>query len=188
MLAGVAGTVYAVGGIIATPLVAMLGTRFGKRRTMIGGLSMVVVANILHWHLYTPAAPYLSLICMGMMAPGMSCFWILIGSMIADICDIDELDSGLRREGMYAAIYSFLLKIAISAVFAISGFLVTWTGVDPELAGAQTPETIFWMRFLFTIVPAAFVGLALIMCFYYPITEKRVREVHQILKQRRQCP
>ena len=38
-------------------------------------------------------------------------FWIGVGvlgqSMIADVCDDDEIRNGHRREGMFGAIYSY---------------------------------------------------------------------------------
>ena len=184
-LAGVAGTMYALAGIAATPLVAWLGTRFGKRRTLLISQVVLVVSSLLSWVFYTPANPYLSLICMAMMAPGMACVWILLGSMLADACDYDELKTGLRREGMYGAMYSWFLKTAIAAVVAVSGFLVNWSGVDPELA-VQSPQAVINMRLLFALTPPAFYLIAFACTWFYPLSEKRMADVRRELDARKQ--
>ena len=43
----------------------------------------------------------------------------MVSSMTADICDEDELVSGLRREGMYSAVIGFAQKFAL----AVTAFL-----------------------------------------------------------------
>ena len=183
-LGGVAGTMFAVAGIAATPLVAWLGTRFGKRHTLLGSLVVLVIASLLSWVFYTPENPYLSLICMMMMAPGMCCVWILLGSMLADVCDLDELNTGLRREGMYGAMYSWFLKAAIAGVIAVSGFLVTWSGVDPELT-IQSSQAVINMRLLFALTPPVFYLIAFGCIWFYPLSEQRMREVRAELNARR---
>jgi GPH family glycoside/pentoside/hexuronide:cation symporter len=54
-------------------------------------------------------------------------------SMTADVCDLDELKSGLRREGIFGAIYWWMVKFG----FAIAGglSLIMWVvGFDPTLS------------------------------------------------------
>jgi GPH family glycoside/pentoside/hexuronide:cation symporter len=183
-LGGVAGTMYAVAGIVATPIVAWLGTRFGKRLTLLVSMGVLMTSSLLSWVFYTPENPYLSLVCMAMMSPGMACVWILLGSMLADACDYDELSTGLRREGMYGAMYSWFLKTAIAAVIAVSGFLVNWSGVDPERA-IQSPQSITNMRLLFALIPTGFYLVAFACTWFYPLSEQRMAEVRKQLDERK---
>lgn len=183
-LGAFAATMFAVGGMAATPLVAWLGTRFGKRHTLLGSLVVLVIASLLSWVFYTPENPYLSFICMLLMSPGMCCVWILLGSMLADVCDLDELNTGLRREGMYGAMYSWFLKAAIAGVIALSGFLVTWSGVDPELV-VQSPQAVINMRLLFALTPPVFYLIAFGCIWFYPLSEQRMYEVREELNARK---
>ena len=121
---------------------------------------------------------------MMMMAPGMCCVWILLGSMLADVCDLDELNTGLRREGMYGAMYSWFLKAAIAGVIAVSGFLVTWSGVDPELT-VQLPQAVINMRLLFALTPPVFYLIAFGCIWFYPLSEERMHEVREELNVRK---
>ena len=183
-LAGWAGSLYALASIAATPVVAWLGTRFGKRRTLLVSQVILIVSSLLSWFLYTPSNPYLSLVCMAMMAPGMACVWILLSSMVADACDYDELSTGLRREGMYGAMTSWFTKAAIAGVIGVSGFLVTMAGIDTELE-VQTAQAIINMRLLFAIVPAIFYIIAITCTWFYPLTEQRMHEMREELNARK---
>jgi len=183
-LGGVAGTMFALAALVATPAVAWLSPRFGKRRTLLVAQVVLIISSLLSWFLYTPENPYLSLVCMAMISPGMACVWILVGSMLADACDYDELNTGLRREGMYGAMYSWFLKAAIASVIAVSGFLVAWSGVDPELE-MQSVQAITNMRLMFALTPPVFYLIALACTWFYPLSEERMHEVRAELDARK---
>ena len=184
-LGGIAGTVYATSALFATPVIAWCGTRFGKVRTLLCAQGFLIFANLLTWVFYTPACPYLSLVSMVMMSPAMACVWILLGSMLADVCDYDELSTKMRREGMYGAVYSFISKSGVAAVLAASGFLANWAGFDPALE-IQTEQTVLWIRIMFAVVPALFVAVALICTKCYPLTEAKMRDIREELNLRKQ--
>jgi glycoside/pentoside/hexuronide:cation symporter, GPH family len=175
-LGGVAGTISALAALAATPVVAWLGTRLGKVRTLLLAQAILIAGSLLSWVFYTPANPYLSLVCMAMLSPAMACVWILLGSMMADTCDYDELNTGMRREGMYGAIYAWILKAGIALVVGASGFLVKVVGFDQNLP-VQAPETIFWMRVLFAVAPVFFVVISILFTRLYPLREERLREI-----------
>ncbi len=66
----------------------------------------------------------------------------MISSMVADICDEDELKTGLRREGMFGAVNGFALKAALSLTALIGGFLLTTSGFDAEQVDQFEARTI----------------------------------------------
>jgi GPH family glycoside/pentoside/hexuronide:cation symporter len=48
------------------------------------------------------------------IAVGMGALFTLMGSMIADVCDLDELETGERREGMFGSIYWWMVKLGMA--------------------------------------------------------------------------
>jgi len=58
-----------------------------------------------------------------------------------DVIDYDEKLTGLRREGMYAGINSFVTKPAISLAQAAFITIVGWFGFDQSLAKGLQPES-----------------------------------------------
>ena len=71
-----------------------------------------------------------------------------MGSMIADVCDLDELQTHERREGMFGSIYWWVVKLGMAAALAAGGFLLNATGFDVALGGQQAASTIFWIAIL----------------------------------------
>ena len=100
--------------------------------------------------------------------------------MIADVCDVDELNTGLRREGMYGAVYGWILKIGVSVGQLLSGFVLTMAGINPA-AEMQSPEAIQNLRILFSTVPFIFTLSAFFLIAHYPLTEAKVEELKQQL-------
>ena len=54
----------------------------------------------LKWFGYNPGHPYWLLFAAPFVAFGTGSLFTLMGSMIADVCDLDELQTGRRREGV----------------------------------------------------------------------------------------
>ena len=170
------GAVYQIAGFALVPLITFIATRFGKKATLIGGLLLVVVAYGTSWWCYTPKNPWLQMVSLALAAPGLACMWTIGASMLADICDLDELKTGRRREGMFAASYSWACKAGISLCMILSGYMLSWSGFDAELE-VQSEAAITNMRLLYMLVPMGFVGLAAFLLTFYPLTEKRVLEI-----------
>ena len=63
---------------------------------------------------------------------------MITNSMIADVCDYDELQCGKRREGFYGAVYTSTEKIAWSVSLAFQGVLLVASGFNAALTHAGT--------------------------------------------------
>jgi GPH family glycoside/pentoside/hexuronide:cation symporter len=118
------------------------------------------------------------------MAPGLSCVWVLTSSMLADICDVDELATGLRREGMYGATFSWLIKAGIAGTMVIAGYVLQWSGYNADLV-QQPAEVILRMRILYVAVPTVFLLGAIWVMAGYPLTAEKAAEVRRQLDERR---
>ncbi len=181
-ISAIGGTFYGLAGMLWTPVIVWLSKRFDKKRVLMAGQAMFVVASLFTWVLYNPVYPYLQLVYALFACQGLTCVWILSSSMLADICDVDELRSGLRREGMYGAVYSWVFKLGISGVMILSGYMVSWSGFDERVV-VQPAETILKLRILYAIVPAAGMLLALIAMAFYPITREKALEIRKQIDQ-----
>jgi GPH family glycoside/pentoside/hexuronide:cation symporter len=108
-----------------------------------------------------------------------------MGSMMADVCDYDELQTGQRREGMFGSIYWWVVKLGMAAALAASGFLLNATGFDVALKGAQTDDAIFLMRLFDVVIPVVATLIAVFAIKRYDLTEARANEIRQTLELRR---
>ncbi len=183
--AGWAGTLGAISTFCVIILVTWMSSKIGKRRAFFFAIGVSIFGYGLKWFCYTPENPMLLLLPTPFMAFGLGGLFTLMGSMIADVCDMDELETNQRREGMFGSIYWWVVKLGMAAALAGGGFLLNATGFDVALGGNQAAETIFLMRVFDVVVPMLASALAIWMIVTYPITEEKAHQIRLDLEERR---
>ena len=184
-LMGWNGTASAIATFTVIPLVTWLSTRIGKRRAFFLAIGISIVGYALKFFCYSQAQPLLLLVATPFIAFGLGGLFTLMGSMVADVCDYDELETGKRREGMFGSIFWWVVKLGMALALWLSGHLLNFTGFDVELGGGQSERTLFLMRIFDVAVPIVTSAIAIWMVAGYPITEARAREIRATLEARR---
>lgn len=184
-LMGLGGTVGMLCNWCYLPIMTMLAARIGKIRALRISLSMGFVASNAKWFLFRPEWPYAQLALPLLMAPAGTGFWLLVNSMKADVCDLDEWETGIRREGAYAAISSWTQKFAAALTFSLTGLLLVGIGFEQSRGGDQSASTLLMMRLGFSVFPALVFAAGLWMLRYYKLSPERVAEIRHDLEQRR---
>jgi len=110
------------------------------------------------------------------------CF-TLVNAIVPDLCDLDELKSGLRREGLYTAVMGLINKMAISLSTLIMGYLLVWFG----LKAGTTPSPEMLQRLYWTpaLLNVFFNVGALVFIIMFPMNEAAASEVRRQLDERR---
>ncbi len=183
--AGKSGTLSAISTFCVIFLVSHLSTIWGKRKAFFFATGMSVIGYGLKWFCYTPESPMMMLIPVPFIAFGLGGLFTLMGSMIADVCDLDELNTSERREGMFGSIFWWVVKLGMAAALALGGILLGVTGFDVALGGNQTEHAIFMMRLFDAVIPMLCSLLAIWMIAGYPITEEKAHETREALEKRR---
>ena len=178
-------TCYGVVGLLSIPLLSSLANRHGKRAAMVSVYALVVVAGTNKWLLFVPGHRYIILLDAVCSAPIWVGLSMLLPSMIADACDEEELATGRRAEGMFGAVYNWILKAGVSLAFLGTGLLLNLVGFDSHRGSHQAPETFFWMRFSFAGVTTVSAIFGVIAALFYPITQDRADTTRRLLEQRR---
>jgi GPH family glycoside/pentoside/hexuronide:cation symporter len=183
--AGYAGTTGAASTFVVIGIVTWLSTRLGKRRAFYIATGLSIVGYLAKLVAYDPDLPILVLLPAPLMAFGLGGLFTLMPSMIADVVDVDELETHERREGMFGSIYWWVVKLGMAAALGAGGFLLNATGFDVALGGAQDPQTIWWMRLADALIPAITSAVAIWAVATYPITEERAYAVRAEIERRR---
>jgi glycoside/pentoside/hexuronide:cation symporter, GPH family len=129
-LLGINGTVWAVTGLLAVFPLDWISRRFGKRNTLIVAILLIATAQLSKVVCYNPAYPYLIVIPTVLLSCGMLFFFTLGSSMVGDICDEDELQTGYRAEGSYYSVFWWFIKMGTALASLISGALIVLTMFD----------------------------------------------------------
>jgi GPH family glycoside/pentoside/hexuronide:cation symporter len=183
-LLGWFGTLTAAATLVAILVTGWLATHIGKRRTFMITISISLAGYALKWVGYNPEHPYWLLFAAPLVAFGVGSLFTLMGSMIADVCDYDELNTRQRREGVFGAIYWWMVKIGMALAGLLTGIMLNASGFAVELA-AQPETTLFLLRVFDVGVPLITSALAIFIMFTYPISEQRAYEIRAELERRR---
>jgi GPH family glycoside/pentoside/hexuronide:cation symporter len=129
-LLGVAGTVWAITGLVAVFPLNWLSRRLGKNKTLLIAILLMCGAQLAKIACYDPTHPYLVLIPTAMLSMGMLMFFTLGASMVGDVCDEDELSTGTRSEGTYYSVYWWFIKMGTAFASFVTGALLVFTCFD----------------------------------------------------------
>ena len=176
-----------VGALITTflviPLVAAMAKKIGKKRAFILSQAISIIGYVLFWFLFVPGKPYLFLFALPFHSFGIGSLFTLMMSMTADVCDLDELNSGKRREGIIGAVYWWMVKFGGAFAGLLGGLIMTFVGFDP--GGEVTKSALTGMRLAYTFVPIAGVLGAILIMRKYDISEERAADVRRQLAKRK---
>jgi GPH family glycoside/pentoside/hexuronide:cation symporter len=192
---GLLSSGYAVVGLVSIPIIAWLANLFGKKGSLYFVYGLMVFGGIMKWFIFTPghhiyyigkiAIDPVILIDPILCGPMWVAVKIMLASMMADICDDDELRYGKRREGMFGGAFSFLEKTAWSLSAVGYGLTLWLSGFHSELGGNQAQRTFTIMRLFLAGAPAITAVFAIVALKYYPITAERAAETRRKLEERR---
>jgi glycoside/pentoside/hexuronide:cation symporter, GPH family len=115
---------------------------------------------------------------------GIAVVYLVPWSMLPDVVEMDELETGQRREGVYYGFFAFLQKLGLSAGLALSGLMLDLAGYIPQ-AAAQPPSVLLTLRLLVGPGGAVLLLLSLVAVYFYPITRAKHAEMRAALDSRR---
>ena len=109
---------------------------------------------------------------------------VILWAMYADTADYGEWKRGRRTTGLVFSASTMSQKFgwAFGAFVALN--LMSQVGFVPN--EAQSPDSIKGLLLLFSLIPAAFGVVSIILLFLYPLNDNRVDEIVKELERRRQ--
>jgi GPH family glycoside/pentoside/hexuronide:cation symporter len=128
--------------LVAAPLVVKLSCRIGKSQTYIFGAVCYLIA-VTTWLLASPGEPaWAYVVRISIIGFGAACNVIMAMSMLTDIISFDAKQTGVRREGVFTAFYSFTEKFTFAFGPLIVGIALSAAGFDKNLPPEvmQTPQ------------------------------------------------
>ncbi|MDG1031282.1 MAG: MFS transporter [Flavobacteriaceae bacterium] len=175
-----------VGALITSflviPLITIISKKIGKKKAFILSQLISIIGYVLFWFLFIPGKPYMFLFALPFHSFGIGSLFTIMMSMTADICDLDELENGVRREGLLGAVYWWMVKLGFGVAALLSGFILWLVGFDPEQV---TESATTGMRLFYTFLPIFGVVFAILIMKNYDITEERANEIKKELEIRK---
>ncbi|NIL94656.1 MAG: MFS transporter [Woeseiaceae bacterium] len=168
--------------LVGVTFTKMLSQRFDKRHLMIT-LSLLNALSIAVF-LFIPADQYWLMVAVnvtGMLIAGPTP--ALVWSMYADCADYGEWKTGRRTTALIFSTVQFSHKFGLAVGAGLAGIMLSWFGfVANEV---QTDASLFGIRFMFSVVPAAFALMGVVAIYFYRIDSKLEARVERELLARR---
>ena len=188
--AGIWPTLFgSVGALVTTfaviPTVAWMSKRVGKKVAFMVSQAISLIGYVLLWFLMVPGKPWMFMLALPFFSFGIGGLFTLMMSMTADVCDLDELATGKRREGIFGAIYWWMVKLGFAVAGLLSGAIMSLVGFTPG-AAVQPDGAVDGLRLFYSAVPIIGTLLALWIMRDYDLDEKRALEVNAVLQRRKQ--
>jgi glycoside/pentoside/hexuronide:cation symporter, GPH family len=168
---------------------AWVSGRVGKRNAYFIGLALFVPLGLWIYLLPQDIAPMVLYVTAFLAGICVSMALLLPWSMLPDVVDYDELQSGERREGIYYGLFVFIQKIGLSLALAGSTGLLGLAGyINPDtVSGAvEQPDAVLTvLRLTVSLVPVGLLLCSVPLAYLYPITREKFVEIRQQLDERK---
>ena len=173
-ITGLSGTIISITGVLSLLLTGYVSRRLDKKWAFISGLGIVALSQLSYFITLTEKLPYLQLVTIFFHGIAMQGCWLMLDSMLADVCELETLQTGRHCEGIFSAVRSFGQKFSQGLMALISGWILKVSGFDAAIAQSDgLPESVLRsMKNLMILIP--FTGCIIIMGIFvfYPITRK----------------
>lgn len=168
---------------------AKVSGRIGKKRVYYLGAGAWIVASA--GLFFVPQGGVVWLYPLAVIAAlGVAVALLIPWSLLPDVIELDELNTGLRREGIFYGVYVFVQKFGISAGLALSNIILEITGyVKPDYPGAPASNTqpeavLLALRSFVSIAPIIILAISIYVVWRYPITREKHAEIRAQLANR----
>lgn len=167
---------------LVIPATAIISKKIGKKKAFILSQLISIIGYVMFWFLFIPGKPHLFLYALPFHSFGIGSLFTIMMSMTADVCDLDELETGKRREGVLGAVYWWMVKLGFGIAALLGGVILWVVGFDAENV---TASAITGMRMFYTLLPIAGVIGAVLIMRNYNITEEKAAEISKALAERK---
>ena len=187
--AGIWPTLFgSIGALVTTflviPIVTKMSKKMGKKKAFLISQSVSIIGYIMFWFLFIPGKPYMFLFALPFFSFGIGGLFTIMMSMTADVIDLDELNTGKRREGIFGAIYWWMVKVGFGIAGGLTGLILSIVGFDAAFE-VQSESALIGLRLFFSGFPIFGTIIALWVMWNYDVSEEKANEIRLALEKRK---
>lgn len=170
--------------VLSAPFWIFVSDKLDKRKAYM--IAAIYFTLSLLLCLIAPVNNLQFVIIIGVLAGiGISASQIIPFSMIPDVIEYDEYSSGVRREGAFYGITTFLYKVASAAAIAGASAMLAYFGYVENSTMAQPQSAIAAIRYMMAFAPGVCFLISVCFVRMFPITRERFDEIKHLLDERK---
>ncbi|NET07608.1 MAG: MFS transporter [Symploca sp. SIO2B6] len=180
-------------GVQGTALVMLffwriISERVGKKAVYFMGMTLWIIAQA-GLFLLQPGQTNLMYVLAVIAGFGVSVAYLIPWSMVPDVIELDELNTGQRREGIFYGFMVLLQKFGLALGLFLVGLALEAAGFIESTAGEVIPtqpdSALLAIRIAIGPLPTLFLIFGLILAYFYPITREFHAEIRLKLQERK---
>ena len=153
-----------------------ISRRVGKKGVYYRGMVFWIVVS-LGLFFVQPAWPSWVIIVLGLLAGvGVATAYLVPWAMLPDVIELDELETGKRREGVYYGFFVLLQKLGlalglflVSQALSVAGYITPPPGATTAIV--QPDSALLAIRLMIGPIPALILAAGIFLVYKFPITK-----------------
>jgi len=162
--------------------------RVGKKAVYFMGVSLWIIAQIGLFLVQPNQIPLMYGLAV-LAGVGVSTAYLIPWSMMPDVIELDELETGQRREGLFYGFMVLLQKVGLALGIFLVGQALSLAGFLKSLPGQPLPvqpeSALLAIRLAIGPLPAIALLISLVLAYFYPITREKHAEILLKLQEKR---
>jgi GPH family glycoside/pentoside/hexuronide:cation symporter len=159
---------------------SQISSRFGKKQAYYLGVALFIPVVIALFFIPPGNSMIVYIVCL-LAGICVAMALLLPWSMLPDVIEYDELQTGQRREGVFYGLFVFVQKIGLSLALGISSLTLETAGyINPAEAGGiveQPDSVLLVLRIIVSFFPLVLLLLSIPLAIAYPITRQKFAEL-----------
>jgi GPH family glycoside/pentoside/hexuronide:cation symporter len=189
------GSYFQVAAVVQGTAIFMLfvcnaiSKRVGKRSLYFMGMGLWIMVQAGLFFLQPGQVGLMYLLCFA-ASFGVATAYLVPWAMLPDVIELDELETGQRREGVFYAFMTLLQKVGLAIGLALVGISLEQAGFIEATPGEPLPvqpeSALLAIRLAIGPLPTLSLILGVILAYFYPITREKHAETLLKLHERKQ--
>lgn len=172
---------YFAAGVIFVPLIIKLSYRFGKHLTL-SVSALVNGAGLPLMYVVQPGDVALMVIFTAMFGINLGAGSFLLRSVMADVADHDQVETGNPRTGLFFSLLTMTGKVGAALAVGVTYALIDQLGFVPN--GENTATALEGVRGTFIWLPTVMYFTVAWLMWSFPLDEAQQRENRRIIMER----
>jgi glycoside/pentoside/hexuronide:cation symporter, GPH family len=157
-----------------------ISQKIGKKAVYFMGMGLWIIAQIGLFNLKPNEVGLMYFLAI-LAGFGVSTAYLIPWSMLPDVVELDELQTGQRREGIFYAFMVLLQKMGLAVGIFMLGQALSWSGFQPKIdcqpLPSQPESALTAIRVAIGPIPTVFLLIGLVLAYFYPITKAKHDEI-----------